>query len=401
MTSTFTWLDFSEHARRKMLDVISAFGEKETRDELGIGVVRDAFADMLFPGTSTIQTRAKYFLFVPWIYVGLEKKRTSSYQVAERARHAEIALINALVKSEDSAGTIGVDARQSLQRLPSNIYWNGLDVWGIRLFKGSQNQYHRYLDSFYVSLKQTTRNDDGEPAEGNFLYNWQAGLPSAPVGFPEKASFRLNREEANFLYERIKARVSGTLLAFLVDLGHKTSDIPFPWQHPLYADFPKHIQEQLGHGRNFSEVIHGAALLYNLMLAEKAKANDLRDEYHKRSIEWYTGLDNVREALDQWDRLRFWAIIEQSSARVSRQTHIFIEEWLTLALSPDKAKNIADDAEARRLIHNRESFLKRNLARLDNPRALELWRGDAGTNRLDYRWRVSQTIILDIVSGLI
>jgi len=67
MVPTFTWLDYSEVERRKMLDVIDLFGEKTTRDELGIGGVRDAFADLLFPAT-TIQTTAKYFLFVPWMY---------------------------------------------------------------------------------------------------------------------------------------------------------------------------------------------------------------------------------------------------------------------------------------------------------------------------------------------
>ena len=65
LNSTFTWLDYSEQDRRKMLDVVSLFGESDTRDELGIGVVRDAFANLFFPGTSTLQTRARYFLFVP------------------------------------------------------------------------------------------------------------------------------------------------------------------------------------------------------------------------------------------------------------------------------------------------------------------------------------------------
>lgn len=41
--------------------------EPGTLDELGIGSIRDTFSDELFPGTSTIQTRARYFLFVPWI----------------------------------------------------------------------------------------------------------------------------------------------------------------------------------------------------------------------------------------------------------------------------------------------------------------------------------------------
>ncbi|MBX3438179.1 MAG: hypothetical protein KF861_11860 [Planctomycetaceae bacterium] len=64
MASTFTWLDYSEHERRKMLDVIGLFGKKTTRDELGLGSLRDTFADLLFPGTSTIQTAARYVLFV-------------------------------------------------------------------------------------------------------------------------------------------------------------------------------------------------------------------------------------------------------------------------------------------------------------------------------------------------
>ena len=66
-----------------MLDVIDLFGEKATRDELGLGGVRDAFADLLLPGTTTIQTVAKYFLFVPWMYMDLERKQVPSSKVAE------------------------------------------------------------------------------------------------------------------------------------------------------------------------------------------------------------------------------------------------------------------------------------------------------------------------------
>ena len=88
MTSTFTWLDYSEHERRKMLDVIALFDERTTRDELGLGGVRDAFADRLFPGNSTIQTVAKHFLFVPWIHLHLEQighlLRLSGVEVGNR-----------------------------------------------------------------------------------------------------------------------------------------------------------------------------------------------------------------------------------------------------------------------------------------------------------------------------
>ncbi len=66
MASRLAWLDYSDHERRKSLDVIGLFREEYTRDKLGIDSIRDRLADALFPGTSTIQTRARYFLFIPW-----------------------------------------------------------------------------------------------------------------------------------------------------------------------------------------------------------------------------------------------------------------------------------------------------------------------------------------------
>jgi hypothetical protein len=59
LTSTFGWLDYSDADRRRMLEVVGLFREKGTLDELGIGSIRDTFADLFCPGTSTIETRAR------------------------------------------------------------------------------------------------------------------------------------------------------------------------------------------------------------------------------------------------------------------------------------------------------------------------------------------------------
>jgi hypothetical protein len=77
MSSTLTWLDHDAAARDRSLRILALFREQETRDELGIGGIRDAIAEPLFPGTSTIQTRLRYMLFVPWIYQDLERQRRS------------------------------------------------------------------------------------------------------------------------------------------------------------------------------------------------------------------------------------------------------------------------------------------------------------------------------------
>jgi hypothetical protein len=66
--STLSWIDFDQADRDRTRRIMDLFNEKEARDELGLGSVRDAISDLLFPGTSTIQTRLRYMLFVPWLY---------------------------------------------------------------------------------------------------------------------------------------------------------------------------------------------------------------------------------------------------------------------------------------------------------------------------------------------
>jgi hypothetical protein len=63
--SVFGWIDFSSEHREKVKTVIDLLAIPGVVDELGIGTIRDCFSDTLFPGISTIQTRAKYFLTLP------------------------------------------------------------------------------------------------------------------------------------------------------------------------------------------------------------------------------------------------------------------------------------------------------------------------------------------------
>jgi hypothetical protein len=407
MASSFTWLDYSEKERQKMLDILSALKEHETRDELGIGVIRDAFADMFFPGTSTIQTRARYFLFVPWMYKGMEEKKVLSSKIERRARDEEVRLIYALLDSDDTNGVIGKDAKKNLQRLPSSIYWQGLEAWGIRLSPYSISDYHRTLDAFYRFGKDSSHSYEEEIDGCQRRRNWHPGLPPAPDDFPGKASFSLTFEEACYLKERVLTRWPNTMLAYLLDSDIPSESVRFPWEHPICSDLPESLREKIHHARNFSEVINGASLLYNLMLAEKAdilglQVYDDKVSYYEYELEkWADYLQSRMDELDRWDyKRRFWEIVSHQGARPTGRTQQFIKEWLQMALSPILARKIAENESARKLIHEREKQLKGNLARLDNPEALARWSGDAGTGRLRYRWRPAEKIISDIFLGL-
>lgn len=147
MTSHLAWLDHDSTARDRMQRILALFKNKDARDELGLGTVRDSIADQLFPGTSTIQTRLRYMLFVPWIYQRLEADCVSSTEVARKARKLETQLLDSLLTREDQDGIFGKRARGEIKRLPSSVYWAGLESWGIRRFPGSQDEYHRAFDA--------------------------------------------------------------------------------------------------------------------------------------------------------------------------------------------------------------------------------------------------------------
>ena len=399
MPSWFGWIDHSEQHRRRMLDVLDLFGEQGTRDELGVAAIRDAFADMLFPGTGTLQTRARYFLFVPWMYQDLEARRIPASEVARRARKAEIALIESLLQSPDIEGTIGRISRAKLQRVPSNIYWSGLGRLGFLRFPGSQDQYHRSLDHFYRLQRGVVRTDDGDLMHG-VPVNWDPALPAAPAGFPEEACFRLTRDEALYLRGRIMESASCSLLAFLIDRGQQEEVAKFPWEHPQWNRFPSHIQEQLYHARAFSEVIHGAPLLYNLMLAELRDHKEWTEHYRERLEEWAAVMARRSGEFASWDRRQFWAVVESGGGCPSVRTRLFVDTWLTLVLGDEGPARVAESERARRLIRDRECALKGQLARLENPRARVLWNGAAGTQRLAYRWPNAAVVAADILQGV-
>jgi len=215
MLSALTWIDHDPTARDRALRILSLFKEKDSRDELGLGAIRDSFADALFPGTSTIQTRLRYMFFVPWVYTELEKKRSLPPAFAAKARQMEMALVDPLLANSDHAGVFGRVAGRSLKRLPSSVYWNGLGVWGIRQIACSQDEYHRHVDEVY-RRRDTSRGryekDDFPESEAQI---WHPRLPEPPNGFPnaiEDLSFGLEPDEASFILQSDISEVDPKLL---------------------------------------------------------------------------------------------------------------------------------------------------------------------------------------------
>ncbi|WP_370556174.1 DUF6361 family protein [Edwardsiella tarda] len=404
MASALGWLDHDADAQAKTLDLLARFQQKESRDELGIGTIRDSFAEQLFPGTSTIQTRLRYMLFVPWIYQRLENKLISAANFSTQANRDERALIIPLSKlEEDSAGTFGKNSREKLKRLPSSVYWSGLRRWGIRKTSCSQEEYHRRVDELYRAhteisereYQEKNQSDMGDTSANKPSQSWHSSLPAPPPNFPDEATFALTRQEASFLRDRIQCSCKGSLLAWLT-LHSEPANVSAPWEHPDYAKFPDDLKELLTHARLFSDTMHGAALLYNYLLAKERADNGLQSQHHDSFVTWFTALP--RQDIKSWSLDRMWELAAGPDYSISLKTRRFVEQWIYLIRQ--STRTLLTSKEACALIRTREIALKGPRSRFKNRRALEQWSGYAGTLRLLYRWHNVQIILNDLAQGL-
>ena len=403
--STLTWLDSSEHERRSVLELVSALNEPGTLDELGIGTIRDTIADTLFPGTSTVQTRARYFLFVPWILQMVEDG--SSRGAEDRARRLQMQLRDALIAAHDpnEPGVIGREAGAALQRWPLDIYWLGMARWGIRRRSESTPSYFSNLGR--PSKWRLLGRALDEPVEGrrdeaadSIPGNW-APIPSPPDGFPEVASFTLSPDEARFLRERVVLAHPDSYLAHILRTGDgvDVNSATYPWDHPTAHAAPPLAREWLHDARLFSLVHQGAVLLYNLMLARKLDDEEKIGEFSAGLAAWSESIASAGPELERWDRASMWGRLLGANPRLRPRTWEFADRWYELA-SMQTGGSIGDSAEAQRLIREREHTLKGARARLTYAEARDWRRGFPTSARLEFRWTQVRRITSDIMSAL-
>ena len=402
--STFGWLDSSERERRAVLELVSALNEPGTLDELGIGSIRDTIADTLFPGTSTIQTRARYFLFVPWILQQVERSSTRRHE--ERARSLQLQLCNALDEAHGpNQGVIGREARAALQRWPLSLYWLGLARWGIRRYPGS-------IRSYFAALRQPSsglpviqaleeqvegrRDEAMDPVRGNW-----AVIPDQPPGFPEAASFELTAEEAHFLRERVVLTHPQSYLAHILQASAagETRDAEAPWDHPSAGSASHAVQAWLHDARLFSLVQQGAALLYNFMLAEALEDEEGSGEVSAELASWSQTKADAQSELESWDRAAMWERLHRANPRLHRRTRDFADHWYEVTVACGQS-SLADRADARTLVRGRERELKGARARLTYKEARDRRQGYPTSAPLRFRWPQARQITADVLDGL-
>lgn len=222
------WIDFSKDERNKVLNVIHLLDEPGAVDELGIGAVRDAFADYFFPGTSTVQTRAKYFLIVPYVLMeaGSGKYGSDLNSILRRIDNEERNCRDILIKTSND-GVIGSLVPKSwVLRTPSNIYWNGIKRMGIFKEDLSVKEYvhqsiiqrsRKQAKAYGNRDKDAEENekDDMDAGDITSIQFWCLG-DTFKTDWRDHLTIELLPEEAAFLKSQIITTQRNSLFAFIL-----------------------------------------------------------------------------------------------------------------------------------------------------------------------------------------
>lgn len=405
--SSLGWLDFDAAASERVATLLRSLQEPSTLDVLGLGTIRDAFADMLSPGISTVQTRLRYFIFLPWIFHRLEAEPVPPGQFARTLREAETRLIDCLRKGGDD-GVIGSRARRNLKRMPSEIYWGGLGAWGIRRLDMSIAEYGQWASA---PRPRPERDNDGN-ATTRDVTMWAVGIPQPSEPFLDnkadretdfKIDFNLSADEALFLTERIQQSQPGSLLAELSAKPEVPIDVDYPWELDS-GSLSGRLTEVLRHARCFSELTLGPQLVYNVLLARKAEKElgwdkrKLREGQSQLLVEWADRDSGQWDALELWagNLPDFWDLL--AGWRIGAATQNFVNDLARRAVADPKG--FAGDSGVHELIARRERRLKANRARLVNRSALENWNGAAVGGQFDYRWSTTKRYLDDLAAAM-
>ena len=394
------WLDFDAAATERVATLLRALEEPTTLDVLGLGSVRNAFSEMLHPGTSYIHTKLRYFMFLPWIFRSLEAEKVAPGDFFRRLRHDETRLIGCLRHLGPGRGVIGYYAGRNLKRMPSDIYWGALWDWGLRrlpLGIGEYAQRAAALGGFAPVL-----DDDGHVTDRTG-FMW-APLPDPPEGFLEEdITFELSGEEAETLRDSFQHRHSDSLLAWLLARPHLAADCDYPWEAPI-GGMPGELVEVVRHARCFSELTAGPQYVYNLLVARRAHRElgwdiaRLEERQLHRLGTWVSLVGDRQQELRAWanDLPAFWRIV--SGSRIGYATRVFIATIVKLAV--DDPERFADNPVTHAEIRLREVRLKGRRARLAHRAALENWAGGEAGGQLEYRWSIAQAYLGEIADAL-
>lgn len=223
-------MNFNQEALNRANKVMKLLLGQGAIDELGLGRIRDAFSNMMFPGMSVLQTHAKYFLLMPALYAYLERTRISDSREARTlVRENEIRLTYRLMEgsAKEAVGIIGAEmlrrGESYVKYDPTYVYQAGMETYGLIPRGGNIYATLAERSAMYQRSPEKYRgSDDGSDDSDDLTGNRQVFMTCGEdYDFNRRSplDIALTHREAEFLRQKIIAHTRGSLLGYLLDSG--------------------------------------------------------------------------------------------------------------------------------------------------------------------------------------
>ena len=403
------WIDFSKQDKTDAINIINSMKEKGVLDELGFGSIRQAFANFFFPGTSTIQTRAKYFFIVPYIlqdFISIATATENDFQKFIENSQNKISgkggkenqtgkLLVSDTGDDESIGIIGsrsIKGGKWVERTPLSIYWNGLRTFGFFRSLNPNFTYADFMMSVFMFVKnksesknslKNNKNDENDDIDaGNFSKTTPlVKLETYSKSWQKNININLTKNEAELLKSKIIEKVPNSLLAFILKNKINISSCGNNFElftQVLKSKLDDDTAKKLDLANKANEFYYMTMLRYSFLLS-KGSVPEISDEWEKVWAEKNKicndfDIESTFKTMDiQNPRLKMFLYKLQNAFR-------------------DTDLNSSDE-----IIKKREKELKGNRAKLNNPD----YKADEYPifMRFDYRLRNAARIIKDIYDG--
>lgn len=379
--------------------------ESAAIEELGVGRVRDYFSNELFPGTSTLQHRAKYFALLPSLYYQAAHRVgrfSNKEELTKYIKNAEINITRQLAENEDGSlkeNTIGItgvdtykealsDPTKYVKYDPAYIYGAGLVKYGMIPETGINDlilEINKAYNNNPHNKKGLTKEDltnDSTELNGDKQFIHTSG-ENYDFFNGKTMNTELTFKEADFIKKHIVKHCGDTMLAYL--LLHPELEIPYDSTYfsmeESFQNLPEDIKDTYNKSVLFSKLMHIIDWRFNYIYYSKfERENKIQNTLEGFELQY----ESYRKTLSDKDAYKaLFDLIYDIDPQ--------FEEFAKAAYMALMGNNLE---EFDRLIIAREIKVKRHRSKIGNKDYREVER--ANPSSMSFRWETVKTIVNEI-----
>lgn len=273
------YIHIGKEQQSRVMQMLKRLTEPGALDEIGIGRIRDAFADRLFPGTSTLQKHAKYFSLMPQLY---QRAASRKYNRLSEVQTEIIRLEKKMTEIlwRDSNHASGITGSEMIERPgdsfvkydPAYIYNSGLRTFEIVRCKSVHQAIYNLSKKLHNKPETFKSNDeetanDAEELTGS-IQPWDVPL-NIEYDFLKECPLELSPADKAFIRKKMLTAPAsqGTLLSYLLEHPGVRRLDEFPWL--MSEDLPSNLRQLYDDAIAFSEFVYLLRLRYYYLYSHK------------------------------------------------------------------------------------------------------------------------------------